>query len=122
MPRSIWSAPPTTEILRLAVQSLGVADETSINWFDASNLDVEKQKELIARLRPCYYKCMAKRYLEKEEMTYKDYLLVVRQILRHHNRQLERREKCIKVEDQLYRYFPQYRLKPLPSTGEVTFE
>ena len=122
MPRSIWSTPPSLELLRLAVRSLGVEDENSINWFDASHLVKPHQDEVILRLRACYYKCMAKRYLDKENMTYKDYLLVVRQILRHHNRQLERREKCIKVDNELYRYFPQYRLKPLPATGEITFE
>jgi len=122
MPRSIWSTPPTQRIYNLAVRSLGLSDENSINWFDSSNLVESLRAELLQELRPFYYKCMAKRYIDKENMTYKEYLVIVRQILRHFNRGLERREKCVKVEDQLYRYYPQYRLKPVASTGVVTFQ
>ena len=114
MPRSLYRAEPPRELIEKAVRSLGIEGLNSSNWFDASTVVLPLQEEVKNELRPVFYKCMAKRYLDKENMTYKDYLLLVRQLLRHINRNLNRREKCIKVEENLYRYIPQYQLTPAP--------
>ena len=118
MPKTLFSVPPTTELLNKACRSIGLQDASDSKWVDESawspTLAQEVRNDLVAH----YYKCIAKTYLSRPN-GYREHLTIVRQILKHFNRSLTRREKCMKVSEGTYKYYPQYQLSyaPIPETG-----
>ena len=112
MPKNLYSVPPPRDLLLKAVRSLGFDDLQDTRWIDESHSNTLLMDEVKTTLRQYLYPCLTKRYLDKEEFSYKDYLTVVRQLLRHYKRKLLYKEKCKTVGARTYKYVFTYSLDP----------
>lgn len=123
MPRSIFKQPPTDILILKAVRSLGITNLTDTKIVDESALNPILMQEVLEELRGIYYPCMIKTFLERDSFEYKNYICIVRQLLKTRKRNLLRREKCIMVGKNLYKYESVYSLDlaPISELGEVTF-
>lgn len=121
MPRSILREAVPIEVIQRGLRVLGILSLTDSGWVDESGFSRENAIAWMNELRPYYYPCMARLYLDREELTYKHYLTIMRHCLKGIGRVLQRREKCMKIGEGTYKYFPQYRLVPgeIPQEGVV---
>jgi len=111
MPRSLFRIQPTQEIVEKALRALGIDGLDSIQEVCFTHLNTDLAAEVLEEMRQFYYPCIAKRYL-KTDFDYKDYMTVVRQLLKTRQRIFRRREKCVKIGDKTYQYIPYYSLQP----------
>ena len=112
MPRSVFKQQPTTEVINQTLQSVGIDDLDSSREICALHFNKVLAQNAREALRPFYYPCIAKGILSREEVTFRDQLQIIRQLLRTRRRVLKRREKCVKVGEKTYEYVPYYSLIP----------
>ena len=119
MPRSLYKREPSEELVLKAVQSLGLQDLQDTKWVDETALNPILMLEVLDELRSLMFPCMVKQFLDRPEPTYKSYFTVVRQLIKHKGRNFKRREKCIQIEKNVYRYLTMYQLlAAVPEQGQ----
>jgi hypothetical protein len=120
MPLNLYTVPVNTDLILAAVRSLGFDDLSDTRWVDETHLDVTASLAVRERLRQYYYPCFTKTYLDKPEFSYKDYITIVKQLLRTRKRKLTSKERCHTVSKGVYRYMNSHSLDPAPLTAERT--
>lgn len=125
MGRNLYTLPPNRDLLGKAVRSLGFDTIDDTRWIDESHCIQSLMEEVKVALVQYMYPCMIKTYLDKEDFTYRDYLTVVRQLLRFFGRKLIWKEKCKTITKRTYKYVFQYSIAPgatvLPEERVVHF-
>ena len=111
MPRTVFRTRPSDELVNQSLRALGISGLDGTEEVGEIHMDGALVAAVIEGLRGVYFPCMFKRYV-KDDMTYKDYLVIVRQLLKTRNRIFRRREKCFKIGEKTYQYLPYYSLVP----------
>jgi hypothetical protein len=119
MPINLYSLPVNTELILAAVRSLGFESLDDTRWVDESFLDVAGSEQVRERLRQYLYPCFVKTYLDKPEFSYKDYITVVKQLLRTRKRKLIAKERCHTIQRGVYRYINSYTLDYNPDAAPL---
>ena len=120
--KKYFRKPIPNELVLKAVRSLGLQNMTDTNWIEESYLIPELMMEVIEEVRPFYFPCWAETYLDKDEFSYSDYLCIVRQLLRTKDTTFVRREKAERVQKNVVKYVPYYKLKPPSQTAHFEVE
>ena len=111
MPKNLFRTPPSEELLQLVCDSIGINDLNDTRWFDETYLDEEDQQEVLREMERLYYPVHHKTYVLKEDFKYRDYITIVRQLLRSRGRKLRRKDKCITQSPGLYKYLTAYSIE-----------
>lgn len=121
MPRSILREMVPTEVIERGLRAIGIPDLASSCWVSERHFSQDAAGEWAVEVRPYYFPCMAKLYMDYKPVDYKMILTLLRHCLKHLNRNLVRRERCERVEVNTYKYFPEYKLTlaPIPEGGAV---
>ena len=118
--KNVFSNNPPDDLIIKALAAMGLPSLHAKNEVDGSFLNLEAVLEVCDELRPYYYPCYFKTYCERE-MDFQAYVTIVRQLLRTKNRKLLRRECCIRVDTNVYKYGSKYHLD-LPAEGNFTVD
>lgn len=120
--KNLFSQRPTDDVILKVLQCLGFTDAQDTRQVSDEHLLHHLLEEVKDELRAFYYPVFYKEYIERENFEYKHLITVARQLLRTRGRHLMRKEKCKKVERNVYKYIAVYELsRPDTHTGEVTF-
>ena len=113
--KKLYSKRPSDDLILKGLVALGFSGWESRGEVEELALDPVRMWEVLDELRTCYFPAYAKVYLDKEEFTYYDFIIVVRQMLRLKQRKLIRREKTIAVAPRTYKTHSFYSLSPDPN-------
>ena len=111
MPRSNFSTPPARDLILKAVQGIGFNTLEDTHWTDESHINNTTMAEVVERARQYYVPCVAKQYLDKTDWTYKDYLTIVRQLLKTIGYKLKYKDTCVRVDTRIYKYIFKYQIE-----------
>ena len=102
---------PPAELVVKAIQSLGFDSMLDTKWIEEDYLVPDQMLQVLEEVAPYYIPCWRRTFLEKEEFGYSDYVCIVRQLLRTQDGSFVRKDKMKRLEKNVVRYVPQYRLK-----------
>jgi hypothetical protein len=119
--KNYFRKPITRAIAEQAIHSIGISSFADSKWVCDKNIIFDKQSCLMGELYDYYYPVHSKTYLEKSNFTFKDYITIVKQLLRTQGFELERKEACNRVSDRTYAYYSMYRIKN-PEKATENFE
>ena len=117
--KNIFSKQPSDNLVLKAVQSLGFDSLNDTRWVGEMALKPDLMEEVRDELRQCMYKCFSKRYVDREDFEYKHYIVLVRQLLKTRGRTFLRKEKCIQIQDKVYKYATIYSLSIMNNPKEI---
>lgn len=121
--KNLFSQRPTEAIIEKALHVLGFDGLQDSRQVTEDALVTHMLDEFKDELRAFYYPVFYKEYVLREHFHYKHLITVVRQLLRTANRSLHRKEKCKRVDKNIYHYTSVYRLSlPQQLSGTVSFE
>jgi hypothetical protein len=123
--KNLFSKKPSDELILKALRSLGFENLQDPRRVEEGHLVIHLMEEVKDELATCYYPVFYNTYIQRDDFDYKQYITVVRQLLRLKGRQLLRKEKCKLVGDKTYKYVPIYCLDLPPSeqvSGAVELE
>ena len=115
--------PPDNLILK-SLESIGLTGFSDFKWVSESFLNYDLQKQVIDEIQLYYFPCNTKLFI-KEEMTYSNYITIVRQLLRTKGFVLERKTSRRQVTKNVFIFEGNYRIIPgetLEKEITVTFD
>ena len=120
--KNLFAHKPTERIILKTLHCLGFTDLQDTRQVAEEHLLPHLLEEVKEEVRVFYYPVFYKEYVLREDFNYKHLITVARQLLRTIGRQLIRKEKCKRVDANIYRYYSVYELSvPDTHTGVVTF-
>jgi hypothetical protein len=121
--KNLYTKKPTDELIQKALFSLGFDGLQDFREVSEQHIVPHIIEEVKDELKQYMYPVFYKDYVQREEFGYKNYLTLVRQLLRTKSRRLIRKERCELVGDKTYRYVPFYTLDfPATHSGVVSFD
>jgi len=119
--KQVFSSTPPDDLILKALDAMGLPSMMAKNEVDESFLNYEKIAEVCEALKAYYYPCFYTKYCIRQDFDFQAYITIVRQLLRLKNRKLIRRECCIRVDTNVYKYGSKYHLD-LPSDANFNVE
>ena len=119
--KNLFKAKPPLELCERALKAIGINGFMSINWVNFSMYNEDAAIEILDEVRPYYFPCYRKEYLERENFRFQDYMNVLKHILRCYDIQIISKRKRTHKQGKEY-YYREYRLEKLlneESKGEM---
>jgi hypothetical protein len=123
--KNLYSKRPSDDLILRGMQALGFSGWNSSGFVEEASLDHTLMLEVVDELRSCFFPSYGKKYLDKEEFKYYDFIVLVRQMLRLKGRKLPRRERLLAVAPKTYKTISFYSLSEDTNTTQpatVTFD
>ena len=102
---------PPIELITKAYKSIGLSSLSDVSWVGEQQLNKELMCEVLGEISDLYFPCWYKTYVLKENFSYKDYIVIVRQLLRYKKIKLTSKQVSKTVEKSLYCYITQYAIQ-----------
>lgn len=107
--KNYFTKKPTDELILKALRSIGLRDFYDGSEVSAKNLNREMAEEVLEDMKGCYFQCYKDVYTGRE-FSFKNYLIIMRHLIRFKNRRLIRHERCVTVSHKVYEYITTYSL------------
>ena len=107
--KKYFSVEPTQETILKAIEAVGLSGLNDGRWIISTYMKKDLITEVINELKKCYYPVFVKQFLDRE-MTFCNYMTVIRQLLKHKGLTLERKEHRRKIDTSTYQFESKYRI------------
>ena len=114
---------PSDDLIMKAAKSIGLSSLSESKWVSEKDLDTHLMCEVLGEMSDLYYPCHTITYIEKKSFSYKDYMVIIRQLFRYKNLKITSRQTSKALKKHIYHYYTAYSIEnPLPLPQPVKKE